>query len=65
MVSASCLSKSEVAQFGLEGPAHGQPMQLRLMGRGSRDIEEEQQQQLTRIGGINNRDNVYPALQQS
>ena len=65
MVSASCLSKSEVAQFGLEGPAHGQPMQLRSMGRGSRDIEEEQQQQLTRIGGIDNRDNMYPALQWS
>jgi len=44
MVSTSCLpeSKPEVAQLGLEGPAHGQPMQLRSMGEGSRDIGQEQ-----------------------
>jgi len=48
-----------VAYFGLEGPSHSYPMQLRSMGGGSRGIEEEQQ--LIGIGGIDNRDNMFPA----
>ena len=59
------LSESEVAYFGLEGPPHGRPMQLRSMGGGSRGVEEEQQ--LIGIGGIDS-NNVLPApaaLQQS
>ena len=54
--------REEAAQFSLEGPAHGHPMQLGSMSGGSGGVEQVQ------LTGINNRmgmDNVYPALQQS
>ena len=54
--------REEAAQFSLEGPAHGHPMQLGSMSGGSGGVEQVQ------LTGINNRmgmDNVYPALQRS